>query len=397
MAREAERAQELLRAWAEAPVPPDDPTAAELRRRRVVASTALTIARTAGARAKRQRWMRIGTAFASAAALLAVAGVGWRSLSRSHRAADDATSAIAQAQLLAGSIHRGHLGMAAPAVGADGRVALGPGDEVTTEQNGRGEIVLSDGVAIAVEARTHVRLPDVAASSALTQASEQVALDSGSVFVRVPPLPHGHTFAIRTPDTTVTVHGTAFAVDVTPASQGTAGTRVRVSSGVVSVAAGGHEVYLTAGMEWSSAAPEAASRGALAEPPKEAVAAAVPPAQQVPGAARTAPSHRGHAQTHAAARDDSANSSTLGEENRLLASAIAAAKNGNYGDAVDTLDDLLRRFPTSPVAPEAHVQRFRILEQSGNVAAAAREARTYLALYPEGSAREEAKRLAVEP
>jgi hypothetical protein len=396
MARDAERAQELLRAWAEAPVPPDDPTAAELRRRRVVASTALTIARTAGARAKRQRWIRLGTAFASAAALLAVAGVGWRALNRSHRAADDATSAIAQAQLLAGSIHRGHLGVAAPAVGTDGRVALGPGDEVTTDQNGRGEIVLSDGVAIAVEARTHVRLPDVAASSALTQASEQVGLESGSVFVRVPPLPHGHTFAIRTPDTTVTVHGTAFAVDVVPAAQGTAGTRVRVSSGVVSVAAGGHEVYLTAGMEWSSAAPEAASRGSLVEPPKEAPVAAAVAQTQAAGATRTPP-HRGHAQAHSPARDDSASASTLGEENRLLASAIAAAKGGNYGDAVDTLDDLLRRFPTSPVAPEAHVQRFRILEQSGNVAAAAREARTYLALYPEGSAREEAKRLAVEP
>jgi hypothetical protein len=396
MAREAERAQELLRAWAAAPVPPDDPTAAELRRRRVVAATALTIARTAGARSKKQRWLRIGTTFASAAALLAVAGVGWRAFSRAHRTTDDATGAIAQAQLLAGSIHRGHQGTAAPAVGADGRVALGPGDEVTTDQNGRGEIVLSDGVAIAVEARTHVRLPDVAASSALAQASEQVGLDAGSVFVRVPPLPHGHTFSIRTPDTTVTVHGTAFAVDVLPAAQGTAGTRVRVSSGVVSVAAGGHELYLTAGMEWSSAAPDTASRTALAEPPKEAPVAAGGAPVQAGGAARTAPSHRGHAQAHSPGRDDGSNSSTLGDENRLLASAIAAAKSGNYGDAVDTLDDLLRRYPTSPVAPEAHVQRFRILEQSGNVAAAAREARTYLALYPEGSAREEAKRLAVE-
>jgi hypothetical protein len=395
MARDADRAQELLRAWAEAPVPPDDPTAAELRRRRIVASTALTIARAADAQGKRQRWLRIGTAFASAAALLAVAGVGWRAASRSHRTGDDATSSIAQAQLLAGSIHRGHQGTAAPAVGADGRVALGPGDEVTTDQNGRGEIVLSDGVAIALEARTHVRLPDVTASSALAQASEQVGLDAGSVFVRVPPLPHGHTFAVRTPDTTVTVHGTAFAVEVIPAAQGIAGTRVRVSSGVVSVAAGGREVYLTAGMEWSSSSTESAPHAALGEPPKEAPVAAGGTPIQPAGGTRAAPSHRSHPQAHTAAHDDSA--STLGEENRLLALAIAAAKGGNYGDAVDTLDDLLRRFPTSPVAPEAHVQRFRILEQSGNVAAAAREARTYLALYPEGSAREEAKRLAVEP
>jgi hypothetical protein len=396
MARDADRAQALLRAWAEAPVPTDDPTAAELRRRRVVAATGRTIARAAGARAKKQRWLRIGTTFASAAALLAVVGVGWRAGSRWHRAADDATSTIAQAQLLAGSIHRGHQGMAAPAVAADGRVALSPGDEVTTDQNGRGEIVLTDGVAIALEARTHVRLPDVAGSSALMQGTEQVGLDAGSVFVRVPPLPHGHTFAVRTPDTTITVHGTAFAVDVLPAAQGTAGTRVRVSSGVVSVAAGGRgEVYLTAGMEWSSA--DAAPHVALGEAPREApVAAAASPGQPV-GASRAAPSHRGRAQARAAAHDDSASASTLGEENRLLTSAIAAAKGGNYGDAVDTLDDLLRRFPTSPVAPEAHVQRFRILEQSGNGAAAAREARTYLALYPEGSAREEAKRLAVEP
>jgi hypothetical protein len=396
MARNVDRAQELLRAWAEAPVPPDDPTAAELRRRRIVASTALTIARAADAQAKRQRWLRIGTAFASAAALLAVAGVGWRVASRSHRTTDDATSEIAKAQLLAGSIHRSHQGMAAPAVGADGRVGLGPGDEVTTDQNGRGEIVLNDGVAIALEARTHVRLPDVAASSALAQASEQVGLDAGSVFVRVPSLPHGHTFAVRTPDTTVTVHGTAFAVEVVPAAQGTAGTRVRVSSGVVSVAVGGREVYLWPGMEWSSMSPEPAQHAALGEPPQEAPVAAGGTPIQPAGGTRIAPSsHRGHPQARPAAHDDSA--STLGEENRLLGSAIAAAKGGNYGDAVATLDDLLRRFPTSPVAPEAHVQRFRILEQSGDVGAAAREARTYLMLYPEGSAREEAKRLAVEP
>jgi hypothetical protein len=400
MAREGQRAQELLRAWGESPIPPDDPAAAELRRRRVVAATALTIARSAGARAKRQRWLRWGTAFASAAALAAVAGVGWRMRSRLHTVADEGAGTIAQVQLLAGSIHPSHLGQPLPAVGPDGRFALGPSDEVATEPNGRGEVVLTDGVAITLEPRTHVRMPDAPSPVrpvAVAQANEQLGLDAGCVFVRVPPLPPGRTFSVRTPDALITVHGTAFAVDVMPASQGPSATRVRVSSGVVSVASAGREVLLGAGMDWMSPNALAASieRTAPAEPPQQAMLAA-PPAAPAPGApaVRTSPPHRIGTHPHSAAPD--AIASTLGEENRLLASAIAAAKNGDYAGAVGTLDDLLRRFPTSPVAPEAHVQRFRALEHGGDVAAAAREARTYLALYPEGSAREEAKRVAVE-
>jgi outer membrane protein assembly factor BamD (BamD/ComL family) len=87
--------------------------------------------------------------------------------------------------------------------------------------------------------------------------------------------------------------------------------------------------------------------------------------------------------------------SRLGEENRLLAAAIAASKAGDHAGAVSTLDDLLRRFPASALAQEAHVERFRALAQGGDAAAAAREARLYLALYPDGFAREEARRLAV--
>jgi ferric-dicitrate binding protein FerR (iron transport regulator) len=395
MAREGQRAQELLRQWGESPIPPDDPAAAELRRRRVVAATALTIARAASTRARRQRWLRIGTAFASAAALAAVVGVGWRVRSRLHAPRDEAPGPIAQVQLLAGSIHPSHQGQPVPAVGADGRFALGPGDEVATETNGRGEVALTDGVAITLEPRTHVRMPAAPARpAAVAQVNEQLDLDAGSVFVRVPPLQPGHTFSVQTPDALVTVHGTAFAVDVMPGLQGSSATRVRVSSGVVSVASAGREVLLGAGMEWTSPnamLPSSAERTAVVEPPAQPVVA--PPAAATPQA-RTAATHRGSAHPRWAGHDD--NPSTLGEENTLLAAAIAASKNGDYGGAVGMLDDLLRRYPASPVAPEAHVQRFRALEHGGDIAAAAREARTYLALYPEGSAREEAKRVAVE-
>jgi TolA-binding protein len=122
--------------------------------------------------------------------------------------------------------------------------------------------------------------------------------------------------------------------------------------------------------------------------------------------AGSGPSHRGHTQAppssaaHEARDPNEANDpnpSTLGEENRLLTSALAASNAGDYRSATSTLDDLLRRFPMSPLAQEAHVQRFRALERSGDVGGAAREARSYLSLYPNGSAREEAKRVAVGP
>ncbi len=199
----------------------------------------------------------------------------------------------------------------------------------------------------------------------------------------------------------MTVHGTAFAVEIMPTAHGPAATHVRVSSGVVSVVTGGREVFLTAGMEWFSPTLEPAStapRAMTAEAPREANAAPSPAAPSAATPARVVPPHRaGRTQAHPAAREEATSGSTLADENRLLASAIAASNGGDYAGAVSALDDLLRRFPTSPLAPEAHVQRFRALEREGELTAAAREARTYLALYPEGSAREEAKRLAVQP
>jgi ferric-dicitrate binding protein FerR (iron transport regulator) len=413
MDREGGRVEQALRAWAEAPVPLDDAAAAEERRRRVVAATALAIARSASVRSQERRRLRIGVALGAAAAVLAVAGVAWRGASRLRHPAEETTASIAQVQLLAGSVRRSHPDVPLAGNTTDGRLPLGPGDEVMTEaKGGHGEVAFVDGVAITVESGSLLRLPDTVASSAVPQANERVGLDAGSVFVRVPPQPRGHTFSVQTPDTLVTVHGTAFAVDVTrPAGQSTSVTRVRVSSGVVSVATGGGpEVFLTAGMEWSSSRGDDGPRTATPAPAKESSLGdtSASPAPSAVGAS-SVPSHRGHAPapTPNAAREtrdansandtNDANASTLGEENRLLASATAASKVGDYRGAASTLDDLLRRFPLSPLAQEAHVQRFRALERSGDVAGAAREARSYLSLYPNGSAREEAKRVAVGP
>jgi hypothetical protein len=49
------------------------------------------------------------------------------------------------------------------------------------------------------------------------------------------------------------------------------------------------------------------------------------------------------------------------------------------------------RYPASPLAQEAHVERFRALERMGRHSAAVSAARLYLVAYPNGFARDEAK------
>ena len=194
----------------------------------------------------------------------------------------------------------------------------------------------------------------------------------------------------------MTVHGTTFIVEVVPAASlaardaktaPEAATRVRVTTGIVSVASAGHETFLTAGMRWPSE-----SQPKSAEPRGCAPGCARrrrPRALSPSGAKASARAGRHEATGATAAK------SRLGEENQLLSTAIAASRSGDYTGAVATLNDLLRRFPASTLAQEAHVERFRALAGGGDRAGAAREARQYLALYPDGFAREEAKALAV--
>lgn len=87
--------------------------------------------------------------------------------------------------------------------------------------------------------------------------------------------------------------------------------------------------------------------------------------------------------------------STLAEENRLLVRAMVASRRGDEANAVGHLDDFLRRFPESPLAQNAEVERFRSLARAGNDAAAREAARRYLAEHPEGMAGDEARRLVV--
>jgi hypothetical protein len=52
--------------------------------------------------------------------------------------------------------------------------------------------------------------------------------------------------------------------------------------------------------------------------------------------------------------------STLAAENALLQSAMIAARSGDAARAVDLLDHLLTRYPSSPLAQSARAQRVRV-------------------------------------
>jgi TolA-binding protein len=243
--------------------------------------------------------------------------------------------------------------------------------------------------------RLSLSKPSAEQAPQVALAHEQIRLDEGIVTVKVPHLTPGRSFAVKTPDAEITVHGTAFSVEAGrfvsadqplhsggSASDASVTTRVRVTEGVVSVASAGREVFVRAGMQWLSPHAEPTQRRAAEAP--------------LLGTGGAAPSSTTFTPTASAHAPQKAPSSSLAEQTRLLESGASSARSGDQRAAIASFNELLRRYPASPVAHEARVQLFRSLTAAGDYTGAAREARRYLAAYPEGPAREEAKKLALE-
>jgi outer membrane protein assembly factor BamD (BamD/ComL family) len=89
--------------------------------------------------------------------------------------------------------------------------------------------------------------------------------------------------------------------------------------------------------------------------------------------------------------------STLAEENGLLRRALSSSRSGDDELAVNLHDSLIARYPRSPLAQNAELERLRALSRLGDVSATRSAARRYLARYPDGMGAEEARRLLLEP
>ena len=165
------------------------------------------------------------------------------------------------------------------------------------------------------------------ADLAFSRSSRRIALNRGTVELDVPPLKHGATLSVTTPNAVVTVHGTRFSVQYAADN-----TCVRVREGVVSVMrGGGKRERLTVGQSSGCQLPTVK---------KVAAEAARQPLQEVV-TSRTAPKPKSA-------------SGTLTQENALFRRALAAEQRGDLSKAETNLRRLLQRYPDSPLSGEAH-------------------------------------------
>ena len=160
------------------------------------------------------------------------------------------------------------------------------------------------------------------------------------------------------------MRGTAFKVSlVSPdaACGGGTPTRVGVTEGVVVVRHAGVESRVEAGQQWPSGCtqPLVAARASSGSSAAHGPAAAAP-------------------------------ASSLGEQNDMFADAMAAKRRGDTGEALADFNRFLARYPASPLAESATVERMRLL-RTADPGRATTAARQYLGRYPNGFARAEAE------
>jgi ferric-dicitrate binding protein FerR (iron transport regulator) len=247
---------------------------------------------------------------------------------------------------------------------------LASGSRVVTPRSGRAALTFSTGTKIALDESTDMTV----GGDGVTQSFR---LDTGSIDLRVAKLEDKQRFLVDTPDSEVEVRGTQFRVSVVPtdsSSCGGAQTRVKVTEGVVVVRHEGVEVRVVAGEQWPNGCGDVLTAAA-------------------PAASRRRPTTTGARESMTAIAPDPTSSSTLTEQNDLFAKAAVAKRRGDVSDAIDAFDVFLARYPASPLAESAAVERMRLLRAVAPSKAKG-AASDYLARYPNGFARSEARTMA---
>lgn len=227
-------------------------------------------------------------------------------------------------------------------------------NQVTRELSGettvpaRGVLTASDvsgarvttaaGVEVELAERTQVDLGALAKEPSRST----LRLVRGAVRCHVPKLSSGQHFSVVTPDTEVVVHGTVFSVR---ASEGGKSTCVRVEEGLVGVTHKGETVNLGPGTSWGCGFGDTPGDATVARGDTDVKA--VTPGElaverRAPEAASVKP--RG----------------TLDQENRLLKAALSAERSGSKERARAMFSELLSRYPSSPLAPEARAGLARL-------------------------------------
>lgn len=375
----------ILAQWSRASIPPAGSAAAPERRTRFVNAIAGAMERTPVGGSLRARYWMFAAA-AGAALVLGFGAVGWHMRGAGERVAGRVMALVGPASTV---IHGREVSSVAP---TSGSLPIAFDSHLDTGRDSASRLELASGVQIAVGSDTHVVLPQ---TKDRVDGREELGLEGGLIYVDVPKLRPGHVFAIHTPDTWITVHGTSFSVEVSGPASGPVSTKVGVTEGTVTVQKTGEpEIFLTAGARWTSM-PEAAavSSGSVA-PESHSVSVPVRPA---PAAALDVSGATPPVSVPDALRGAPVGQTALARQNRVFAQAMTARERGNGAEAIEMLEGFIQRYPASPLTQDAHVELFRAFVQMGDRAGAARAARRYLSLYGDGFARDEARALALEP
>jgi TolA-binding protein len=359
---------ELLRRLAEEPVPSAPEDASPARRDRLVRSMKDAVERSAESAEKARRFRRGSLIFAAAASLLLLSGL----LLNERRA--HGSGPIAGLDRVSGTVVLTQEGNV-QVVGA-GQRPLRDGDSLQTAAGARAHLT------------THKSSVDVSESTELklsqpNAAEERISLRHGRVDVAVDKtVETKRSVVVETPDAEVVVRGTVFDVRVEPLANAT-NTRVHVTRGSVWVLSQGVQVaLLSAGQSWNSAG----GIEAAAPPPAPAAPVAAQEPESAPVAKPSAPN----------VAKEPRKSGTLAEENRLFSAGVEARNRGDARSAAELFGELLSTYPQSTLREVAQVEHFRALNQAGQTARAAGEARRYLAEHADGAARAEARDLALD-
>jgi hypothetical protein len=191
--------------------------------------------------------------------------------------------------------------------------------------------------------------------SGFDQAASSVQLLAGSIRCDVPDLAPGQRFSVVTPQGTVEVRGTAFTVLVSGMAEA-ARTCVKVERGAVAIITSGSEKHVGAGQSWGC---EAEKEAAPAGVQGRAAAAG-----EAPAVDESAPGPRGSARVNDRGEGKAPKVGTLDEENRLFQAGLAAERQRDFARARAAFDQLLTRFPASPLANDARVARGRVQGQA---------------------------------
>jgi hypothetical protein len=196
-------------------------------------------------------------------------------------------------------------------------------------------------------------------------AVERLRLRAGRVDVVVAALAPGERFLVTTDDAEIEVRGTAFRVAATEGRL----SALDVREGRVALRREGDAALLERGASWRAPA-LAAAPAAEDVPPVDA-------STPSPGAVAAAPPAPG---TDPAARD--------------FAEAVRRMERGDYGSAAAALAEFERRHRGDSRGEDAAFLGVVALERAGKKVEAAAAARRYLARYPNGHRRAEARAIA---